>query len=50
MMDGKLYLYSDEAIKEGVALGMQIRPFVKRVDLIDKNFMSFISHDKEARW
>lgn len=29
---------------------MQLRPFVHRVDLIDKGFMSFIAHDKEARW
>jgi hypothetical protein len=43
-------LYSEKDIELGKAIGLQKRPFVRQIDLIEKDFMSFITNSKEAKY
>ena len=43
-------LYSPEDIKFGNSIGLQKKPFVKQIDLIEKDLMSFITNSKEAKY
>ena len=48
--NGLIKLYSPEDIKFGNSIGLQKKPFVKQIDLIEKDLMSFITNSKEAKY
>ena len=48
--NGLVKLYTDEDIKLGNAIGLQKKPFVRQIDLIEKDFMSFVTNSKEAKY
>lgn len=50
MLQGELFCYSMEDRVNGLAFGLQERPFVADIDFIDHNFVSLLTKDKEAKW
>ena len=50
MFEDKLRIYTKEQIERGDAIGLQKRPFVLSLDLVETNLMSFCTHDKEVKW
>lgn len=50
MINGGLKCYSQEAVENKAAFGIQKRAFVRQLDLIDKSFFSLLTSDKEAKW
>ena len=49
-MNGLIKLYSQEEIDLGRAIGLQKKPFVRQIDLIEHDFISFITNSKEAKY
>ena len=43
-------MYTEEEIELGKAIGLQKKPFVRQIDLIENDFMSFITNSKEAKY
>ena len=50
MENGLIKLYPKEDIELGMAIGLQKKPFVRQIDLIDHDFLSFITNSKEAKY
>ena len=48
--NGLIKLYTPEDIKFGNSIGLQKKPFVRQIDLIEKDFMSFVTNSKEAKY
>ena len=48
--NGLIKLYSQEEIDLGRAIGLQKKPFVRQIDLIERDFISFITNSKEAKY
>jgi hypothetical protein len=48
--NGLIKLYTQEDIDYGRAIGLQKKPFVRQIDLIEHDFMSFITSSKEAKY
>ena len=43
-------MYTEEEIEVGRAIGLQKKPFVRQIDLIEDKFISFITNSKEAKY
>ena len=50
MQNGLIKLFSQEQIDLGRAIGLQKKPFVKQIDMIEIDFISFITNSKEAKY
>lgn len=50
MLQGDLFVYEMKDREQGLAFGLQKKPFVFDIDFIDHNFVSVLTKDKESKW
>ena len=50
MYKGGLRLWSEKAMQQGLALRLQRKPFVRDIDMIDRNLFNILTLDSEGKW
>ena len=50
MYKGGLRLWSEKAKEQGLALKLQRKPFVRDIDMIDRNLFNILTLDSEGKW